>query len=322
MNKIKINFIDQPLILISQIQRSGGTLITQLFDSHKEIYAHPSELVLTNPKWKWNNPMNYYILNTLSMKNYALSKKYSKQGASKWDRDIHHDFIFDLNKQKYIFDFLNQLDPKQIKKNNKYTNRNSFTKRDRMNFYFTSFFNSFENYNNSFNKKKYISAFTPRINMEKTSVEEFNKIYPDGYIITIVRDPLHWLSSAKIHSSSYGDSEYALNLWLKSAISSVNLKKKYPKVILVNFEKLINDTENVLIKISKILKIDFNKVLIKPTFNGEDILSDSSFKPKLGIDKDTLKRSQLLSKNELQNIQKELIKKCKEAYDLSKLYAV
>ena len=72
MNKIKINFIDQPLILISQIQRSGGTLITQLFDSHKEIYAHPSELVLTNPKWKWNNPMNYYILNTLSMKNYFV----------------------------------------------------------------------------------------------------------------------------------------------------------------------------------------------------------------------------------------------------------
>ena len=100
MKKIKVNLIDQPLILITQIQRSGGTLVVQLFDSHKEIFAHPGELVLTNPKWKWNNPMNYYTLNTLSMKNYALTKKYNKQGKSKWDRDKYHDFIFDLHKQK------------------------------------------------------------------------------------------------------------------------------------------------------------------------------------------------------------------------------
>jgi hypothetical protein len=36
--------LDAPLVLISQAQRSGGTLLSQLFDSHPAIAAHPHEL--------------------------------------------------------------------------------------------------------------------------------------------------------------------------------------------------------------------------------------------------------------------------------------
>jgi len=33
-----------PIALISQIQRSGGSLLSQLFDGHPELHAHPHEL--------------------------------------------------------------------------------------------------------------------------------------------------------------------------------------------------------------------------------------------------------------------------------------
>ena len=42
--------ITAPIALISQIQRSGGTLLSQLFDGHPEIYAHPDELKIGHPK--------------------------------------------------------------------------------------------------------------------------------------------------------------------------------------------------------------------------------------------------------------------------------
>jgi hypothetical protein len=42
--------ITVPLALISQIQRSGGTLLSQLFDGHPEIHAHPNELMIGYPK--------------------------------------------------------------------------------------------------------------------------------------------------------------------------------------------------------------------------------------------------------------------------------
>jgi hypothetical protein len=42
--------ITVPLALISQIQRSGGSLLSQLFDGHPEIYAHPDELKIGYPE--------------------------------------------------------------------------------------------------------------------------------------------------------------------------------------------------------------------------------------------------------------------------------
>ena len=41
--------VDQPLVLISQIQRSGGTLLSQLFDHHPQLHAHPHELHTGHP---------------------------------------------------------------------------------------------------------------------------------------------------------------------------------------------------------------------------------------------------------------------------------
>jgi hypothetical protein len=38
--------VRQPLVLISQIHRSGGTFLSQLFDGHPQCHAHPFELRL------------------------------------------------------------------------------------------------------------------------------------------------------------------------------------------------------------------------------------------------------------------------------------
>src|SRR5207244_9486462 len=42
--------VREPLVLVSQIQRSGGTLLSQLFDGHPECHAHPHELTIGHPK--------------------------------------------------------------------------------------------------------------------------------------------------------------------------------------------------------------------------------------------------------------------------------
>src|SRR3954452_24833176 len=46
--------VEQPFILISQIQRSGGTLLNSLLDGHPELHVHPYELHIgypTKPDW-------------------------------------------------------------------------------------------------------------------------------------------------------------------------------------------------------------------------------------------------------------------------------
>ena len=56
-----------PLALISQIQRSGGSMLSQLFDGHPEVHAHPHELKIGYPnKFNWpeidldDNPEHWF----------------------------------------------------------------------------------------------------------------------------------------------------------------------------------------------------------------------------------------------------------------------
>ena len=48
--KEEVNLFDYkknlPLLISSQLQRSGGSLISQLFDNHPEILAHPWEIMV------------------------------------------------------------------------------------------------------------------------------------------------------------------------------------------------------------------------------------------------------------------------------------
>src|SRR5207244_11583723 len=44
--------VREPLVFVSQIQRSGGTLLSRLLDGHPECHAHPYEARLGH-KSKW-----------------------------------------------------------------------------------------------------------------------------------------------------------------------------------------------------------------------------------------------------------------------------
>ena len=48
--------VREPLVLISQIQRSGGTLLSQLLDAHPQLHAHPHELHIGYPSDKRDWP--------------------------------------------------------------------------------------------------------------------------------------------------------------------------------------------------------------------------------------------------------------------------
>ena len=272
----KFTIINQPLILISQIQRSGGTLTSQLFDGHPQLLCYPDELKISEPKWNWKKFNRLYIQYN-SIGNHARLKYYKKQDKAQWEKE--YKFICDMDLQRLIFNDLSKKDNSD---------------RSRLNNYFTSFFNSWSNYydKKSLKRKNFITAFCPRINMTLPSIKKFFKIYEDGYLISIIRDPGNWYSSAKIHSHSYANINHSLKVWKKSTISTILLKKKYKnKVIIINFDDLINFPEKTMKKICKIIGIKYKKILAKPTFNKIPILSNSSFKAIEGkIDKTVLNR--------------------------------
>ena len=98
------------------------------------------------------------------------------------------------------------------------------------------------------------------------------------------------------------------------------------KNIGITFYDLVQNTSKTTLYLSNKLNIKHDKILNIPTFNGQKILSDSSFKSVEGkIDKNTLNRkNQFKSKElkEIESLKKELIvcrKLYKNFYNLTKI---
>ena len=288
--------VTSPLALISQIQRSGGTLLAQLFDGHPEIHAHPHELKIGKPKkYIWpkidlndNFERWFYILfedDTIE----HFKGGYRKERK----QDETFSFLFLPSLQKKIFlKYLDSLAPIKL--------------RDVFDAYMTSYFGAWLNYQNSGNQKKYITAFTARLAMDKSNMESFFEVYPDGRLISIIRDPKNWFPSALRHNEyikrdKYTDMSLALNQWRESALATLRNKETYgERVCIIRFEDLIGKTEAVMRYLADFLDIEFDDTLLTPTFNRFPIRANTSFESEQhGIMRSTLTRHETLSKDEL-----------------------
>ena len=279
--------IRQPLILISEVQRSGGTLLSQLFDGHPECFSHPGEIYWGRPeKWHWPN-LDIQGMSTKAMFNSLHEPWVDAYGSAGYYRkkpgySTAYPFVFDLTLQRRIF--RDQCSKYEVTR-----------QRDAFDAYLTSFFNAWVDYQNLYEgKKKFITGFTPRVLVE-SDPELFFLDYPDGYIISIIRDPVDWYLSAKKHAffRRYGDDlEALMKFWTESVNATVNARSRFPdKVLVVSFEKLIQETAVVMSRICRHVGISFSDVLLRPTFNGLDIRSNSSMKSVYGVDLSAAQRS-------------------------------
>jgi hypothetical protein len=128
-------------------------------------------------------------------------------------------------------------------------------------------------------------------------VERFFRDYPDGYMISIVRDPLSWFASAKKHVRSTKDmrdksADNLVSFWVRSTESIIENKQRFAgRYLVVLFSDLINDTREVMASLCRAAGIQYERTLEVPTFNGIPIASNTShqeLKDKRGVINTTL----------------------------------
>jgi hypothetical protein len=270
--------VTAPLALISQIQRSGGTLLSQLFDGHPELHAHPHELKIGYPT------------------KYTWPKLDLKDDPIRW-----LETLFEYSVLGHLMDYIGSV--------------NSLTLRDVFDGYMTSYFGAWLNNQNSYGHKKLITAFTARLSMSKDNMESFFETYPDGRLISLMRDPKNWFPSAIRHKPRIcRDIQEGVDLWRKSAQAMLWNKDKYgDRVCILTFEDLITKTKSVMRYLAEFLEIKFEDILLEPTFNKYPIRANTSFEAdKNGIIDSTLNRYKTLAPDELefiQNMTKDLYQK-------------
>jgi hypothetical protein len=143
----------------------------------------------------------------------------------------------------------------------------------------TSYFGAWLSNQNYNGPKRAVTAFSSKLAMTMESMGSFFEVYPEGRLISLVRDPKNWSSAVRRHRSKrYGDISLAVNQWNESAEAALRNKERYDdRVCLIKFEDLISKTRAVMLYLAEFLGIEFDDILLIPTFNTLPLEVKTSF---------------------------------------------
>lgn len=259
-----------PLILISQVQRSGGSLLSQLFDGHSRILAHPQELKIGYPSKEIWPPIHSSLS---ANKQFAILFESStipmcELGYAKGKRDLERkNFFFIPAMQRELFRHVSE-------------EMGRATPRQTLNAYFTSYFNSWLNLKLDISRGQYVTGFVPLMVNDRSNMDHYWTTYPDGHLISVIRSPLSWYPSAfrLLGGKKYGDIELGATRWCESTRAIMREKEQYPdRVTVIHFNDLVTRTEAVMRLVCQRLSLPFEPILLQPTFNGELMGANTSF---------------------------------------------
>jgi Sulfotransferase family len=260
--------VDQPLLLITQAQRSGGTLLLRLLDGHPECHVAPFQLRGIDEAAKRSS----------SRPELAWQELYDPKLAERFARG-HRQRKHDILRDDEIFPF--ELDPPlQRAIYDTCTGRvGDPTSRDCFDCYFTSYFNAWLDYRNlRTGSKRWVVGFEPGVARSMRRRRAVRSVYPDGKMVTIVRDPWSWFASARRWEGRWADREGALNHWCDVGKGTFKLRKRYKADLrILTFDDLLANTEETLSRLVAWLGIEFRAELLQPTFNGSPIRANTSF---------------------------------------------
>lgn len=274
MRKDHLVPVNQTLILVSQVQRSGGSLMSQLFDGHPEIHAHPNELYIGYPqKQHYPNlkmhlsPREWFELLYEEPNLKSFRDGYKKfPDSAQYDKPDIFPFLLLPNLQRELF--LYAIEQKQIT-----------TQRDIIDAYMTSYFNAWLDYQDLYVPKRFITAFVPRLNMIPDSVERYFRDYPEGKLISIVREPKGWYgSSHRQRPHVYPDVVTGVPFWIESAQAMIRNKETYgDKVAIISFETLLKNTEGIMRQLADWIGLTWHPILTEPTFQRQPIKANTAY---------------------------------------------
>jgi Sulfotransferase family len=260
--------VAEPLVLISQIQRSGGTLLLQLLDGHRECHVDPYELKIGHPKkHNWppldlGRPEQWFEI--LYFRGTAERIRRTERTRRPDAGRAVFPYLFSPRLQKQVFDA---------------NAAGATTEREVLDAYFTSYFNAWlDNHNLYTGPKRAVVGFTPRLAIDPGNLERYFALYPEGTLISIVRDPRGWYLSAAGHMPEhYVDVDGALGLWNASTDATLSAAERYgERVLVLTYEQLVLDPERTMRRAADRIGIEWTSSLLRPTFNGQPTAANSS----------------------------------------------
>lgn len=282
--------VREPLVFISQLPRSGGTLLMSLLDGHPECHTVGHEF-----------RVRYWA---------ACRKNAVRDLDTTWQRlesHWHERFFRNGYSRVYVEDGLRQ----ELYEAHPFLlvpglHRQFFeaavaetakagepSPRDVMDAYLTGYFNAWlDNRNLWTGPKRWVTAFCPRRIVNDKKMARLAELYPDGRLISVVREPVAWYASARRWSEEWSELTAAADAWNEAAAAVLRRRRELGDHMLVlAFEDLLGRTEDTMGLVADWLGLTLTPGLLFPTFNGRPVEANSSFAMQgSGVDTAPLKR--------------------------------
>jgi hypothetical protein len=261
--------VHEPFVLVSQVQRSGGTLVTRLFDGHPEVHVRHGDMEIGYPrKSNWpripleEGPERWFEI-LYEEKNHKGIRQLLR--GEETPAESYYPRWFLPRLQKAIFDHCVQA-------------WDVTTARGVLDAYFTSYFNAWlDNRNLYTGPKKAVLGFAPKMNADPEGLEELFSAYPDGTLVSVVRDPRSWFASAQQHKAQFEEVDRAIESWLRSTEATLAARERHgDRVVVLTYDQLVLDTAGATARVAERIGITESPVLLTPTFNGEASPANSS----------------------------------------------
>jgi Sulfotransferase family len=262
--------VNQPVAMISQMPRSGGTLLMRLFDGHPQCHSIPHEL---GRSFRNTKKLGCHADRAWgALRDEKLDRLFRdgyRQARRKLNGDLStYPLLLPPQLHRRLFDEIHArlVTEKQV------------TSRRVMDAYLTSYFNAWLDNRNLRGEKRWVTAFAPGVIGDPSSIRRFFELYPDGVLLSVIRDPVTWFASAQRWSPRWASRETAAAAWVATAEATLELADEIgDRLVVIQFESLIEHCEETMRALSDRLAIDFDPVLLTPTFNGWPIGANSSF---------------------------------------------
>jgi len=261
--------VDQPLVMITQMPRSGGTLLARLFDGHPACHVFARELrsiFISDSKATGGAEKAWAALDDPSLD--RILKVGHTQGMQRLhgDRSAYPLLIPPVVLKELFFEL--------------YRERKPATGRAVLDVYMTAYFNAWlDNANlRPAEDKRWVVGFSPHTVARRRKCARFEELYPDGRVISIIRDPWSWFASAQRWSRRWTERDAAIEAWAEAVRAARDWHARAPeRVRIVGFDRLVGAPEATMRELAGWLGVEPRPELLRPTINGVPAAANSSF---------------------------------------------
>jgi hypothetical protein len=258
--------VTQPLVLITQMGRSGGTLLLHLFDGHPSCLVVPHELsaLLTAERLNGAAADVFEVLTPRQLAKWRASGvRVGKEGIAGPRRYAPAlDLPPSLVRQLFLASFP----------------ESAHSDRDVLDAYFSAYFSAWKDRLDSNEPPRWVIGFEPGAIGDEARMTRYDANYPDGRVISVLRDPWSWFVSARRWSLRFAHVDVALARWRRTVECALAYRERSPdRIALIAFDDLVLDTASVTARLCDFLEIPVSEAMLMPTFNGAPVDDNSSF---------------------------------------------